>query len=172
MKERPIIFSAPMVTAILEDRKTQTRRLTKNVPPGFSGELPDDWEWKSPYGDPGDRLWVRETWAPHDAKALAEKDRAFIYFRADDARAHPTDGKWRPCIFMPRWASRLNLEILTVRVERLRDITPEDARAEGCVDTAESSVRGNYASLWSQINGAGSWDANPWVWVIGFRRVP
>lgn len=215
MKERAILFTGAMVRAILNGTKTQTRRVVKGVDPVedlkfgsadgtrqrrvCSGAY-GPWV-KSPYGQPGDRLWVRETWRPHCAGPISA---AFplgtcVKFRADDAlmkpatwtneqgawcEAHEEDTKWRPSIFMPRWASRITLEIVTVRVERLQDISEADALAEGVppIDTqvvqSDGSIklfrlssRNLYQSLWNQIHGPGAWDTNPWVWVVGFRRI-
>lgn len=213
MADRPILFSAPMVRAILDGRKTQTRRIIR-----------DDW-WRCldpededdreqalrmcPYGAPGNRLWVRETWRPEE---LSENALDGIRFKADGAFvpiANTTeaatdwvvaaknrhDGKWRPSIFMPRWASRLTLEVTAVRVARLQDITEEDAAAEGfplhgpqptrirITDTdgtvtaspglsIHTTARGGFCSLWDGINGdRAPWASNPWVWVVEFRRV-
>ena len=154
MTERPILFSAEMVRAILDDRKTQTRRLMKAQPypdsivtvehyhqtvidrhgdmqpgPEIFGAHWDDGECglRCPYGAPGDTLWVRETWAPHPHGVM----RCGAVYRAD-LDAVPDAGRWRPSIHMPRWASRLTLRITDVRVERLQDISEDDARAEGC----------------------------------------
>lgn len=199
MQSKPIIFSGPMVRAILEGRKTQTRRIVK----------PNSWVIdisRCPYGHPGDHLWVRETFGESGYKRLEYK-------------AFPADGKdfrcvsrWKPSIHMPRWASRINLLVKNVRVERLQDISEEDAKAEGvysdemrpdyhdyrsnlwmcdrcagtglhaslgpnmgviedvdCVDCDTSKKR--FKQLWQLINGYGSWDANPYVWVIEFERV-
>ena len=232
MKERPIIFSAPMVRAILEGRKTQTRRVVKwrDVPNGldlgFSGlsarEYPKGWvlesgsrlssEWRCaptrcPYGAPGDRLWVREAWAAgkcadgfkpsmlHPGTWLV--DNGGLWFPADNARPrNPISprGKTRPGMFMPRWASRILLEITSVRVERIQDISEADAQAEGivsrrigtgdartgcrdafglaCDDSvwASSTIQA-YGALWESINGPDSWSANPWVWVVEFKIV-
>jgi hypothetical protein len=177
-KERPILFSAPMVRAILEGRKTQTRRAIKLRPPYVMDERDDgtpwpyDTTWSSgdqasplmpcPYGKAGDRLWVRETFhrCPHCAGG-------FISYRAGDDR--PLNPKcaahgWKPSIHMPREASRITLGINGVRVERLQEITDADARAEG-VSGAEE-----FEELWCSINGRGSWDANPYVWIVDFRR--
>jgi hypothetical protein len=199
MKERSILFSAPMVRALLAGTKTQTRRIIKrplNHPgrtvytyygPGKNNpahasvaiangpDSPDgsDEKVRCPYGAAGDRLWVRETWAPRDQQALKQRDRAMLYYRADGEREHETDGKWRPSIFMPRWASRITLEVTGVRVEQLQEITESDAKAEG-VDPVVAKLpthRDAYRSLWGEINGAGSWDENPWVWVIEFKRL-
>lgn len=184
MSERPILFSAPMVLALLDGTKTQTRRIA-NKPvrhpdlgniytPGalvLEREPQHVIERACPYGQPGDRLWVRETWAP--------MTNGFAY-GADPVWNASPDGKWRPSIHMPRAACRLELEITGVRVERLQDISESDALAEGTpsdlmpIDVSRmpypSSIEaGKYAALWEQINGPGSWDANPWVWVVEFK---
>jgi hypothetical protein len=209
MTERPILMSAPMVRAILEGAKSQTRRVVKPqpVPPdrieqwneGWAiGRMRDSenaWRWlRCPYGKPGEQLWVRETWAPVDERALVTQRRDLIAYAAsttsDGNEARKAYGvRWRPSIHMPRWASRITLELIGVRVERLQDIRDVDAVAEGvnpspCCQQADDTagfhrigkIRGNsfpiarYAVLWESINGAGSWDANPWVWVVEFRR--
>lgn len=202
-RERPILFSAPMVRAILDGRKTQTRRIVKPPPSGewcplvgdfhetvedssgdvYPGPLVfgayDDCESaRCPYGRPGDRLWVRETWFSSTPKTPSR-----VRYAADDlirledglfARAVCKPPKWRPSIHMPRWASRITLEIVAVRVERLRGISDTDAIREGIPDypdfTGDSPVH-DYSALWESINGKGSWDLNPWVWVIEFKRV-
>jgi len=170
MKERPILFSAPMVRAILEGRKTQTRRVVKN-------KYSHDWRRKCPYGQRGDMLWVRETWS--------ETPEGDIVYRATDP-AWDNEGtglKWKPSIHMPRWARRITLEITDVYVERLREISEADAFADG-VDSMRyaftrkdlpttlfpQSSKAQFKVLWESINGAGSWDANPWVWVISFEK--
>ena len=245
MKERPILFSASMVRALLAGTKTQTRRVVKAMPvvaspsvshircelhpfsrkamagtPGESAALPDqmawvayDWvenaigiesiEWlRNPYGQPGDRLWVKETffdvrpWRYEPLFGGVAGD--FIYraeyeYREEQGRPDILGGRhWRPSIFMPRAASRLTLEIASVRVERLQDITREDAIAEG-LEARETEIgpfypdygwklkggsrhefadpRESYRTLWEKLNGAGSWAANPWVWVLEFKRV-
>lgn len=167
MKERPILFSAPMVRALLSGAKTQTRRVVKPQP--YENGSPEHFSISElskfcHYGQPGDRLWVRETFFggyPGVANTL---------YRATHADAAV---KWRPSIFMPRQASRLTLEITGVRVERLTTISVSDAIAEGydgsVDDPIDPSVKW-YSRLWESINGAGSWAANPWVWVIEFRR--
>jgi hypothetical protein len=146
-----------------------------------------DVEKPCPYGVPGDRLWVRETFAVWDdgrharreAQALGFPHQG-VSFRADcvDATGRERDPdarndfgvKWTPSIFMPRWASRLSLMVTSIRVERLQDITAEDARAEGVESIgATCDYRGAYCALWESINGAESWAANPWVWVVGFE---
>ncbi|MBG5132971.1 hypothetical protein I5G13_09225 [Pseudomonas aeruginosa] len=221
MKERPILFSGPMVRAILEGRKTVTRRIAKPVKhpdlgniyaPGalvLEHEPQHVVDRACPYGQPGDRLWVRETWtdvnmcgapalayrADEDIRDLMEEpgfldDRgAFNY---DDPRVKPypfacwyaelDQARWRPSIHMPRWASRILLEITSVRVECLQDISEEQAIAEGPPGLAfpappgshwvtEDGRRRAFMRLWDDVNGAGAWDANPWVWVVEFKRV-
>lgn len=206
MTERPILFSGEMVRAILENRKTQTRRVIKPhrgyechtvCSPGLAADPWAVWFHYSetvrvghivecPYGQPGDRLWVRETWGYDwfdDGQSVAYKN---IVYRADDG-AQPRDqgdpAPWRPAIFMPRWASRITLEITKVRVERLQQISIRDIYAEGltipCLDdnpsteTLDAIAIGSWRNLWDQINakrGFG-WDKNPWCWVIEFRRL-
>lgn len=198
MKERPILFSGPMVRAILDGRKTQTRRVVKPQP-FANGEVRlnerfdamftagDVYGTRNPYGQPGDHLWVKEThrFDGLDPKiALRSQCLDEISYRADmDGDRSIDDCPWRPSIFMPRWASRITLEITGVRVERLNDISEEDAKVEGveCVKLrfwkdydGKGGVYVNpilsFQSLWESINGPGSWDANPWAWVIEFRR--
>lgn len=160
MKERPIIFSAPMVQAILEGRKTQTRRIVKDAT-------------VCKFGKVGDRLWVRETWAaPHafdgHTPAFIPRD-ARIHFLATEDRGGL---RWRSPIFMPRWASRITLEIKSLRVERLQDISEADARAEGSDDNSSAIWGpGGFWDLWEGIHGPGSWEENPFVWVIEFEVV-
>jgi hypothetical protein len=178
MKERPILFSGPMVRAILDGSKTQTRRTFKGTTehkgpynPAYmeAHQQASGWGSICPYGIPGDRLWVRETFAQDVAGCPGG-----ISYRADhfdpkgDGPAHPM--KWRPSIFMPRISSRILLEITDVRVQRLQEISDEDARAEG-YDRSHAFPREWFALLWERINGTGSWDANPWVWAITFRRL-
>lgn len=199
MKERPILFSGPMVRALLNGSKTQTRRAVKSkfeidyLPLDLDGPIwPhnstysdafEDQPMPCPYGQPGDRLWVRETHAPQsDCWGAWERsmqhgcrqDNPIIHFAADEG-IQPFIEKWRPSIHMPRWASRLTLEIVSVRVERLQDISEADAMAEGCKNSLHMPggrfANENYAHLWWTINGDGSWEANPWVWVIEFKRV-
>ena len=187
MRERPILFSAPMVRAILDGRKTVTRRIVKardlewmDVHQGL--REPDNAE-RCPYGQPGgDCLYVRETWAaPHAYDHLPPRlipQDARIHYAATEDRGGLL---WRPSIHMPRWASRITLEITSVRVELLQQIDIADAQAEGVSDTGafildgEGNEQGGpiaeYAVLWDQINGDGSWESNPWVWVIEFKRV-
>ena len=205
-KKRPILFSGPMIRAILEGRKHQTRRVVKPQPikwhtvklapyqleeePGVWSPLTDKSEdRRCPYGVPGDRLWVRETFALvewTDAHRVTEKDH--VLYRADDPNSsewRPEDGdRWKPSIFMPRWASRITLEVTEVRVERLQDISEEDVRAEGISADSASQFVGHghpiddtawiiaYADLWNHINGKKyPWESNVWVWAISFKRV-
>lgn len=179
--ERPILFRGPMVRAILQGRKTQTRRVVKNldliedwdmldgrtVDVGFSDEY-GDWHKTAdacPYGQPGDRLWVRECFGLHYG---------YVY-RATNKTA--PSGGWKPSIHMPRAASRITLEIVSVRVEMVQEITDEDALAEGVTLRGCTRFEGEpvleYKYLWDSINskrGYG-WVCNPLVWVIEFRRV-
>ena len=251
MKERPILFSGPMVRAILDGRKTQTRRVV-NVEKWKSGKWARDfvfcddpnlyragdfnwvadlarlsgdridngqhlsipfrhkddpvipWEecgrerihcphgWPGMMGEPADRLWVKEThrFDGIDQRiGVREKRIEELSYRADmEGDPSCDDCAWRPSIFMPRWASRITLEIAAVRVERLQDISEADAVAEGIepfhsdgpnkhtisidgVSYNAPRAAGVYEMLWNHINGADSWDANPWVWVIEFRRL-
>lgn len=203
MKERPILFSAPMVRAVLNGSKHQTRRVVKGfalellAPDNFTPEyvaLPEN--GNSPFGYAGDRLWVREAWRTvAGADDIAPRNlmnvESFTHYEADKSKPSGM-GKLRPSMFMPRWASRINLEITGVRVERLQDISEADAIAEGvepipytgenagpnkfsilldgCWFNAPTAVE-VYSILWESINGEGSWAANPWVWVVEFKRV-
>jgi len=175
MKERPIIFSSPMVKAILEGRKTQTRRVVRDQPEGMDpcyGKAfrKDFGGRRCPYGAPGDFLWVKETFAkpPHEDR---------IIYRATAASYEDaTEYKWRPSIFMPRTASRIDLEIVNVLVERLQEISEEDAIKEGCPEQDWYRVPGGpgkwFSSTWDKINGEKCpWISNPWVWCIEFKRV-
>ena len=196
VSERPILFSAPMIRALLAGTKTQTRRVVKlpaatmdrfNSPAasGVAHFLRDshmrDVLKLCPYGLPGDRLWVRETFSgPHCMEKSPGKSAippakwgrsSSIWYWAD---GDPADGDWtrpRPSIFMPRWASRITLEITDVRVERVQEISKEDAKTEGQPADSANSPRIWYSMLWDSINGAGSWALNPWVWVVSFRRI-
>ena len=206
MKERPILFNAPMIRAILANTKTQTRRIFKpdrmtwdangryTTHAMRGGELsttgsgpfePSSWLHYCPYGQPGgDRLYVRETWAaPHAYDHLPPRlipQDARIHYAATEDRGGLL---WRPSIHMPRWASRITLEITSVRVERLQDISEADAVAEGCkpirpelvqdgliVRPGRSAVE-EFRLVWEQIHGGGSWEKNPFVWVVTFRRI-
>ena len=208
VKERPILFSAPMVRAILEGRKTVTRRTVNPQPrltdgSGFAwkGHLfgcgSDDRETARnfskhccPHGKPGDRLWVRETWA-----RVGNCDPGYLTFAATYPACLPpelenipaaSEIRWRPSIHMFRRDSRILLEITDVRVERLQDITEEQAKAEGVrlytdhaelgdwwhvegIETYSADPRKSFELLWSSVGG--NWKANPWVWCVSFRRV-
>jgi hypothetical protein len=184
MIERPILFSGPMVRALLAGTKTQTRRAVKGEPlrwldgDGFTPEfvaLPEN--ALCPQGQPSDRLWVREAWrtvAEADALPPRDLNAAHRVWYEADAPHQPGFGRRRPSMFMPRWASRITLEINGVRVERLQAISRGDAMQEGCPfpNMAQGDdPRRWYSQLWDSINGAGSWDANPWVWCVEFRLV-
>ncbi|TDV54429.1 hypothetical protein EC919_104165 [Pseudomonas graminis] len=203
IKERPILFAAPMVRAILEGRKTVTRRevkkqaaldcLAAGFEPAFLA-LPGNSDL-CPQGRPGDRLWVRETTEmdeqTSDSVALtryAVDGEPVLYSGCADPEYNGTVAHWdyprrsRPSIHMHRWASRIVLEITDVRVERLQAISRSDIRAEGLEcppELASDDVSPNYRDwypaawrdLWESINGAGAWEANPWVWVVEFKRV-
>lgn len=218
-KERPILFSAPMVRAILEGRKTQTRRVVKpggrmslfarddDGSPMWSDSYildPGNADWlmrDNRYGQPGDRLWVRETFS-YDRLDVDHDGFMPAWYWAD---GNPTDGDWsrpKPSIHMPRAYSRLLLEIVCVRVERLNDCSQEDAAAEGLMTWTGQDCDGDprldgrlyeyqawgwqrpvdafdgfispvaaYADLWDHINGDGAWKSNPWVWVVEFKVI-
>jgi len=194
MKEHPILFSGEMVQAIQEGRKTQTRRVIKPQPntlwdaAKFIGE--DGFrfychidphifvDWKCPYGQSGDGLWVREAWRPIDEDRPVNRLMAgdTIYYRADYV-GEALGGKWRPSIHMPRWASRINLEIVNIRVERVQEIHPMDCIAEGATDwdnllSLDTHIL-RFHNLWDKINlkrGYG-WEVNPWVWIIEFKAL-
>lgn len=209
MKERGMIFNAEMVRAILDGRKTQTRRIMKVQPgtPEFglrriieSSKANENgmYFWSQddacgikarskpflfPYGEVGDRIWVRETFRVHSRAT----DVATLVYRASvrnswTEQTHrvpvavcnkpATPEKWTPSIHMPRWASRITLEITDVRVERLNSITESDAEAEGVTDTGFGDLLvDGFRYLWKSIYGEESWAANPWVWVIEFKRI-
>ncbi|WP_202842081.1 hypothetical protein [Luteimonas saliphila] len=195
MRERPIPFTAPMVRAILAGRKTQTRRLVRpqphpDRPPRIAVGV-RGWDGnqfttvRSPYGLAGDRLWVKETWRPRAADspwdlvvryAADKQDRWFYDEEFGDKDWNMPKAAARGNVsprFMPRWASRITLEVTGVRVERLQDISEADVQAEGCMGSplgpgADALL---FPTLWDQINGAGAWNANPWVWVVEFKRV-
>lgn len=221
MKERGMIFNGEMVRAILDGRKTQTRRIMAPQPADDIERgifpNPEAIGWKSslrhkhgsttahfcPYGKPGDRIWVRETFQgplfDYDLMDSYCKDPTpfekpeFCVYKADGVPApefYDADDElhccWRPSIHMPRWASRILLEITDVRVERLNAISEEDARAEGIIDggclncgepepcgcaNPDPDATDAFAYLWQSIYGQENWNANPWVWVISFKRV-
>jgi hypothetical protein len=214
VKERPILFSGQMVRALLAGRKTQTRRVLRTQPVRVTDihasvplARPEDWVIqvgpcsdlvmsdpsrsemlvaRCPHGQRGDRLWVRETWAHRKGNGITP------VYRADadpplDTQGRPiADAKWGPSIFMPRKLSRITLEVTEVRVQRVQDISDDDARAEGIYGKSMSSfapVQAEmdarpamaFALLWNSINGKRpgcAWTDNPWVWCISFRRIP
>lgn len=206
-REIPIIFNGDMVRAILSGQKTQTRRPVKVQPHGAGSWVQHGDKWafpnvnpycsaRCPFGQPGDLLWVRETWSQIDDTEFGGE--RWIDYRATpkypessgrrpagwDDEPENTPLRWRPSIHMPRWASRILLRVTAVRVERVQDISERDAVAEGvepvldgykCYDDDKygffSCAINSYDSLWSSIYGPESWDANPWVWVIEFERV-
>lgn len=208
--EKPILFSTPMIQAILAGQKVQTRRVVKYHHhshiaewsvfdhPDFPLYVPHDRFGrvfgegiKCPYGKVGDTLWVREKWyddfgLPRNEQEIA--DREGVYYRADGEASTQfedyADLKWKPSIFMPRWASRINLLIKDIRVERLQDISEGDAKAEGVSPIGvpivnpenghhlgdEPSYKYGFMELWDKINGKKyPWESNPWLWVIEFE---
>ena len=182
-KERPILFSGEMVRAILDGKKTQTRRVAKGVAlewlddAGFDPEFVAKDNDLCPYGKVGDRLWVRET---HSIKEY-DFDYHVTYFADGETKIFKsnvsgmfTNKKTRPSIHMPRHFSRINLEITDIRVERIQDISDNDIESEGVEVFGDSIVRKTlFTDLWNKINkkrGCG-WDKNPWVWVVTFKRV-
>ncbi len=216
MKERPILMNGEMVRALLEGRKGMTRRVMKPQPTDFIGKQsapknsvkhPSEyfdaynggphWCWwttdnrqgpdwiKCPYGVPGDRLWVRETFSPIILLGGNTVSKQWAYRASGDQI--PSLEQWKPSIFMPRSACRILLEVTDVRVERVQEITEEDAKAEGCLNDVEliyghmtgpvdyrgEYTAGRFQNLWDSINekrGFG-WDTNPFVWVVTFKRV-
>jgi hypothetical protein len=171
-----------MVRAILDGRKTQTRRVVKHKPDDDCPYHENGVAVRCPYGKVGDRLWVRETWRTTkeaNNKTPTELNPGHRIWYDADKSLQPGFGKRRPSIFMLRWASRIDLEIVGVRVERLQEITHEDAIAEGCPGWLRSIAGYAYSAtpiehfraVWETINGAGSWAANPWVWVVEFKRI-
>lgn len=195
MTSRPILFNAPMVRALLDGTKTQTRRVCKPQPIAdqqFVGGyyIPEckrtggaKISVKAPYvgnacphGQVGDQLWVRETFLDLRGGGIDHDDADPYRYRATLGKdlTKLLDLKWKPSIFMPRAASRITLEITGVRVERLQDISRGDCIAEGCPFpniAKETDPKQWYRDLWESLNGAGSWDLNPWVWVIEFKKV-
>ncbi|TAN06137.1 MAG: hypothetical protein EPN38_09385 [Rhodanobacteraceae bacterium] len=233
-REHPILFSAPMVRAILDGLKTQTRRVVRLNDAGRVARAGKQWHpddpdavLACPFGQPGDRLWVRETCRAEELESGLDgvryvADRAFMGIKntqeaewawADLNAYRGKGGAVVPAIHMPRWASRITLEVTGVRMERLQDISEADATAEGAravpwgtwwqgyqdlgdMDLIHQEARGEappewmiepkrmkdrpwldrsavaeFRTLWESINGAGNWDANPWVWVVEFRRI-
>ena len=201
VKERPILFSAPMVRAILAGQKTQTRRVVKPTrdrslgcelaPHELAGELRTGDFRNSRFGKPGDRMWVKET-------TLKVEDHGYVgpvYAESDDGRAcmsgglapsdddctevEPWEIKRRPSIFMPRSMARIILEVIDVRIEKLCGISAADCIAEGAPGghgaipgyAYSATPQEHYRHIWTSINGAASWDSNPWVWVVEFKHL-
>lgn len=178
--ERPILFSGPMVRALLDGRKTQTRRLVKLRDFGPSTTVGYDWAFRDrralwnevslsrlletcPYGQLFDRLWVRETWHCNHVG----KDQSKVNYRADGR----TGLLWTPSIHMPRWASRITMEVTDVSVERLQSISMADVAAEGF--QACEQFEGSFSQTWDALNGKrATWASNPWVWAVSFRVLP
>jgi hypothetical protein len=200
MKERPILFSTPMVKAIMEGRKTQTRRIIKNT---CEHTVLDNHGlcrhcnhgtgyYLCRYGKPGDILWVRETWLSDERGSIDGKSKC-IYYKTDLPDSSVWDGYWKPSIFLKKEDCRIKLLVKNVRIEKLNDISENDAGAEGIdwglhfilnrprfrnyYDKKNSSGAwyhnpvDSYKSLWESINGKGSWNLNPWVWVIEFEKL-
>jgi len=215
-KEIPMLYSTPMVQAILRDVETKTKtrrttRLDKISPKATEIVRSDQWKKKGdwiarfeiepgryeatniircPYGKSGDLLWVRETWASNNLPSL---NGGQTFYKADEQYGPYNGMKWKPSIHMPKKAARIWLEVVSVNVERLQNITEEDANAEGVLlmqkDGAGSaykdytgkmlcltSARDSFESLWRSINNDPKkpnthWDANPWVWVVEFKKV-
>lgn len=198
--EKPILFNSEMVKAILEGRKTQTRRVVKagsweNLVSEVM-RVNNKWVWETieyslttPFGKVGDRLWVREK---HKVKGLcsgcyeyacdcghfevtyAADNKSKIMGEWDCDSDFPKTEYWRPSIFLPRFLSRITLEITNIRVERLQDISEEDIYAEGIKKVEWALSHGphdEFKDLWQSINGAESWNANPWVWVVEFKKI-
>ena len=188
-----------MVRAILENRKTQTRRVVKNAHIITCDDRTGATDTKCPYGVPGDRLWVKEShqhstdargnsvivYAADDAAFFllaednGEGDLCGVGGKADRSRCYPID-RWRPSIHMHRWASRITLEVVSIRVERVQEISVSDALAEGMIPTwnGESSPGvpcpnelQQFRDLWIKINGPASWESNIWAWVVEFKRI-
>ncbi|MBA5601019.1 hypothetical protein H1224_08115 [Pectobacterium aroidearum] len=201
MKERGIIFNGEMVRATLDGLKTQTRRVVRHQPDedGLARLSGGPWMdtsekvYRCPYGEVGDRLWVREASGlqiRRDALGGTGEFRVYRASNPDAIRYKTASGeiapiKWVPSIHMPRYASRITLEITDVRVERLNSISEEDAQAEGVESLHggywrhyqpewtqhQLSAKGSFATLWKSIYGAESWNENPWVWAVSFKRI-
>ncbi len=196
MKERPILFNGEMVRAILDGRKTMTRRPVKPQPGplGIHPAMRVQMAENPPLGTIGDRLWVRETWRCHGGREYEyQKHQPSIRYRADAEPVEAVCNEWTPSIHMPRWASRITLEITGVRVERVQEMEGMDAASSDALKEGVHRIHhegGNYyysafrnqpdpknwtdpclafKELWQSIYT--NWDANPWVWVYEFRRV-
>jgi hypothetical protein len=174
-----------MVRAILAGSKTQTRRVVKGMAldwlrPGVfsSAFVAEPANGLCPYGQPGDRLWVRETFQrfTDDGEVLYKADPKSFDAMNELKRDECLEARWRPAIHMPRTVSRITLEVSSIRVEPLQDISEADCVAEGVgalpMETRRATPRSDFNALWESINGPGSWEANPWVWVVGFNRLP
>lgn len=207
---KPIIFSTPMVKAILAGRKSQTRRILKTTREndafyGYSNDPDVSWPAdygfgvlmgrkyydneaiKCPYGKVGDILYVRETWC-WDYKDYPERTEKYYFYKADTPENYLASGeRWYPSIHMPRAAARIFMKITDISVERLQDITEEDAKAEGVdvlkqgpvvtyrnylnLTTVYANPVDSFRTLWTKINGLESWNENPWIWKISFQRI-
>ena len=188
MKERPIIFSPDMVRTILDGRKTQTRRVVKPQPvltttdSSIISKKLKSQHIKYSYGQVGDRLWVRETWASNGINIIGNKED--VIYKSDYGDIPPPKidlgngleitQNWKPSIFMPKLASRITLEITRIRIERLMDITIRDLISEGCSFMSNTRLTMEYfKKLWNVINAkyGYEWEKNPWVWVIEFKQI-
>lgn len=178
IRTRPILFSGAMVRALLDGTKTQTRRIAKlhtdRLGDEYMTQLADGSLIETvrlcPYGQPGDRLWCKETHLPKASGILYRADINPV----EAAGLGAMYGGWKPSIFCRREYSRITLEVVSVRIERLQSISDADASAEGCSITEMRSgdcLASVYARLWESINGHGSWNANPWVWVVEFKNL-
>lgn len=194
MTEKPIIFSTQMVQAILEGRKNQTRRIVKPQPDddglwnhtdlpmslesdleGWNGTVDETGEsnqYKCPYGQPGDVLWVRESYSPD---YFRQGEHGYKADWTDLSKEYLPSPKWKPSIHMPRTAARIFLKVENVRVERLQEITASECKKEGILIDPEDPDYiqwiEKFADLWDKINGfRAPWESNPWVWVIEFSR--
>lgn len=196
VKERPILFNTPMVQAILDKRKTQTRRIIKPQPfedtfetglyhpakidedgelypgPETFGISTSDWSIKCPYGQIGDVLWVRETWLKCQDGYIFRADHfGNKTMTSENGKTFDASVKWKPSIHMPREACRLFLEITDIKVEMLQDISVEDAIAEGIIHKSMNCPKVEFQQLWQTVYGDESWESNPFVWVVEFKQV-
>lgn len=181
-----MIFSAPMIKALLANRKSQTRRIIKS--PRWAPMDLDDADGREaalkrcPHGNIGEHLWVRETFV---TGTMNGGDRRWVRYRATDAAEVPEETKWTTPIYMPRWASRLNLKITNRQIQRVQDIQDWEVRCEGLevgadgysmrvpgLDSAFTGPKMAFAIGWDHINGSGAWERNDWVWVISFTTIP
>lgn len=198
MEQRPILFSTPMVQAILAGRKTQTRRkadmTSRHIRKLFNGEFEGESGriYKCPYGQVGDVLWVRETWQWDWIDCDKKEEKCYFFKTSTLPNVLASGEKWKPSIHMPKDAARIWLRINNVRVERLNDISEEDAIKEGIEELKSNGIPhyrnygkqlvakefnffcspvNSFRSLWESINGENSWNNNPWVWVIEFEGI-